>query len=177
MSVSYLKMKVLKPIWICKSKLDQPVIASGLPFYTNSIHPGKLLIGIFESDAVLKICADQSIDAVIPGYGFLSENAEFCRRVEGAGMVFVGPDANTINRMGLKHVARDLAIAAQVPIIEGSGLLENASAALQEARVVGFPVCNTCCPVLYTLVRDSLNKGHNQSVWGWRWHGPTNLLQ
>ncbi|KAK7751566.1 hypothetical protein SLS62_006516 [Diatrype stigma] len=95
-------------------------------------------------DDILKICADQSIDAVIPGYGFLSEDAEFCRRVEEAGMVFVGPDANTIKCMGLKHIARDFAIAAQVPVIEGTGLLENASAALREARVVGFPVCKTC---------------------------------
>ncbi|ETS81092.1 hypothetical protein PFICI_06094 [Pestalotiopsis fici W106-1] len=88
--------------------------------------------------AILKICAEQCIDAAIPGYGFLSENVEFARRVNGAGMLFVGPDADAINAIGLKHTARELAIAANVPVIKGSGLLKDAHEALQEASNLAF---------------------------------------
>ncbi|KAI1139369.1 AHS2-domain-containing protein [Hypoxylon sp. FL0543] len=55
-------------------------------------------------------------------------------------MVFVGPDSKAIRQMGLKHVARDLAIAAGVPVIQGSGLLSGAEEALEVAQMMGFPV-------------------------------------
>lgn len=55
-------------------------------------------------------------------------------------MVFIGPDAEVISKMGLKHVARDLAIAAGVPVIQGSGLLQSADEALHQAKEKGFPV-------------------------------------
>ncbi|KAI1771000.1 AHS2-domain-containing protein [Hypoxylon cercidicola] len=91
-------------------------------------------------DVILDICEKQGIEAVFPGYGFLSENADFARRVHEAGMVFVGPDSEAIYKMGLKHVARDLATAAGIPVIQGSGLLRNAEESLRLARDVGFPV-------------------------------------
>ncbi|KAI0838476.1 AHS2-domain-containing protein [Hypoxylon sp. FL0890] len=91
-------------------------------------------------DAILDICEKQGVQAVFPGYGFLSENADFARRVHDAGMVFVGPDSEAIHQMGLKHVARDLAIAAGVPVISGSGLLGSAEEALDVAQKIGFPV-------------------------------------
>lgn len=55
-------------------------------------------------------------------------------------MIFIGPDGDTIYWMGLKHVARDLATAANVPVIRGSGLLESAGEALTFAQQIGFPV-------------------------------------
>ncbi|KAI1077944.1 AHS2-domain-containing protein [Whalleya microplaca] len=91
-------------------------------------------------DTILKICEKQGVEAVFPGYGFLSENTDFARRVHEAGMVFIGPDNDSIYKMGLKHVARDLAIAADVPIIRGSGLLGSSDEALDLARTVGFPI-------------------------------------
>ncbi|KAI0179694.1 AHS2-domain-containing protein [Hypoxylon sp. FL1284] len=91
-------------------------------------------------DSILEICKTHEIEAVFPGYGFLSENVDFARRVHEAGMVFVGPDSDSIYKMGLKHVARDLATAAGIPVIQGSGLLRNAEEALSLARDVGFPV-------------------------------------
>ncbi|KAI2466913.1 AHS2-domain-containing protein [Annulohypoxylon bovei var. microspora] len=91
-------------------------------------------------DAILDICKKHAVDAVFPGYGFLSENVDFARRVHDAGMVFVGPDSEAIYQMGLKHVARDLAVAAGVPIIQGSKLLGSAEEALALSRNMGFPI-------------------------------------
>lgn len=70
----------------------------------------------------------------------MSENADFARQVHDAGMVFVGPDSEAIHSMGLKHVARDLAVGAGVPVIQGSKLLGSADEALAVARDMGFPV-------------------------------------
>lgn len=79
----------------------------------------------------------------MPGYGFLSENPEFARKVEAAGMAFIGPEARTIEMMGLKHTAREIAVAAGIPVIPGSGLLSTVDDALQTARTLGFPVSLT----------------------------------
>ncbi|KAK6953251.1 hypothetical protein Daesc_005552 [Daldinia eschscholtzii] len=91
-------------------------------------------------DVILEICQKKDITAVFPGYGFLSENAEFARRIHDAGIIFIGPDSETIHQMGLKHVARDLATSAGIPIIQGSGLLKSAADTLEVARRIGFPV-------------------------------------
>ena len=80
-------------------------------------------------------------DAVHPGYGFLSENAEFAEMVESFGMVFVGPKADTIRRMGDKAAAREAAIAAGVPVVPGSqGRVADVDAALTAAETIGYPV-------------------------------------
>ncbi|KAK8142774.1 hypothetical protein G3M48_008274 [Beauveria asiatica] len=73
-------------------------------------------------------------------YGFLSENAEFADAVTAAGIVFVGPSSASIRAMGLKHGARAVAVAAHVPVIPGTSLLESANDACVAARALGFPV-------------------------------------
>ena len=78
---------------------------------------------------------------MIPGYGFLSENADFARDVSAAGMVWVGPSPESIESFGLKHTARDLATKAAVPIVPGSkGLIGNEEDAVAESERLGFPV-------------------------------------
>ena len=82
------------------------------------------------------------MDAIIPGYGFLSENADFARAVAGAGMIFAGPSPDSIEAFGLKHTARDLATKAGVPVVPGSkGLVASEDEAVEVAKGLGFPVC------------------------------------
>ena len=93
------------------------------------------------SNGIIDIAKDHNVDAVIPGYGFLSENAEFARDVAAAGMAWVGPSPESIESFGLKHTARDLATKAGVPIVPGSdGLIQNEQDAVQESEGLGFPV-------------------------------------
>ncbi|KAI1654379.1 AHS2-domain-containing protein [Daldinia decipiens] len=91
-------------------------------------------------DTILEICQKKDINAIFLGYGFLSENAEFARRVHDAGIIFIGPDSEAIYQMGLKHVARGLATTAGIPVIQGSGLLRSAAETLEIAQKIGFPV-------------------------------------
>ena len=80
------------------------------------------------------------MDAIHPGYGFLSENAEFAEQCESCNITFIGPKSATINQMGDKAKARDAMAKAGVPIIPGSeGALENETAA-KVAQKIGFPV-------------------------------------
>ncbi|MFZ4765105.1 MAG: acetyl-CoA carboxylase biotin carboxylase subunit, partial [Roseimicrobium sp.] len=79
-------------------------------------------------------------EAIHPGYGFLSENAAFAEACEAAGLAFIGPTTAQMRQFGLKHTSRELARAAQVPLLEGSGLLETVTEAQTAARATGYPV-------------------------------------
>ncbi|XWW94517.1 hypothetical protein V2A60_002460 [Cordyceps javanica] len=102
--------------------------------------PGENGTAYTDGAAILEICKRVKADAVIPGYGFLSENAEFADAVSSAGIIFVGPSSASIRAMGLKHEARAIAVAADVPVIPGTQLLESAAEACEAARALGFPV-------------------------------------
>jgi urea carboxylase len=91
-------------------------------------------------DRLLAIAARSGAEAIHPGYGFLSENAGFVERCEAAGIAFVGPTAEQMQAFGLKHRARELAQAADVPLLPGSDLLTDLAAAKAEARRIGYPV-------------------------------------
>lgn len=78
--------------------------------------------------------------AIIPGYGFLSENADFADACHDAGFVFVGPSGDTIRKLGLKHSAREIAAKAGVPLVPGSGLIEELDEALEVAHKLEYPV-------------------------------------
>lgn len=93
-----------------------------------------------DTGAVLEAAVDAGVDAVHPGYGFLSENEAFARAVVEGGLTFVGPPAEVIAAMGDKSRARQTAVAAKVPVVPGSGPLTDVDAALREAEAVGYPV-------------------------------------
>src|SRR5262245_17245743 len=81
-------------------------------------------------DRVLEAARKSQAEAIHPGYGFLSENAEFASACESAGIVFIGPSAESIRRMGSKTSARQLARQAGVPVVPGT---ERSAASLGEA--------------------------------------------
>jgi urea carboxylase len=91
-------------------------------------------------DLIVALARQHGIEAIHPGYGFLSENAAFVRQCEEAGIVFIGPRASQIETFGLKHTARALAQQVGVPLLPGSELLADAEHARQEAESIGYPV-------------------------------------
>lgn len=91
--------------------------------------------------AVIKAAQDTGAQAIHPGYGFLSENAEFAEAVEAAGLVFIGPPAEAIRTMGGKIEARKVAIAAQVPLAPGSdGPISTAADVAAFGELHGYPL-------------------------------------
>ncbi|KAJ7208843.1 allophanate hydrolase subunit 2-domain-containing protein [Mycena pura] len=90
---------------------------------------------------ILSVCAEHGATMLHPGYGFLSENAEFAQAVLDAGIVWLGPRPAVIRTMGLKHLARGVAREAGVPCVPGSeGLVEDEAAALRVAANIGYPL-------------------------------------
>lgn len=92
-------------------------------------------------DAILDAAKQAGVDAIHPGYGLLSENADFARRVEEAGFIFIGPTANVIQAMGSKIEARKTMEQAGVPIVQGVNepIADSAEAAVI-AQKIGYPV-------------------------------------
>ncbi len=94
-----------------------------------------------KADVVLKAAQDTSAEAIHPGYGFLSENADFAKACEKAGIKFIGPAAESINAMGLKDKAKDIMEKAGVPVVPGyRGTKQDAKFLGKEAEKIGFPV-------------------------------------
>jgi pyruvate carboxylase subunit A len=99
------------------------------------------LAGYLDPLRIVNLAVETGCDAIHPGYGFLSENAEFARLCEKHGVTFIGPKSSVIEKMGDKTSARDSMRAAGVPITPGSeGNLANLDEALALAEEVGYPV-------------------------------------
>ncbi|MBB6449561.1 acetyl-CoA carboxylase biotin carboxylase subunit [Geomicrobium halophilum] len=92
-------------------------------------------------EKVLYIAKKAKVDAIHPGYGFLSENADFCRRCREEGITFIGPKPETLSIMGDKVAARKQMQAAGVPVVPGSdGPVSSADEAVSFAESIGYPV-------------------------------------
>ena len=92
-------------------------------------------------DKILKAIAETGSDAVHPGYGFLSENAEFAKRLADRNITFIGPNAHAITSMGDKITSKKLAINAGVSCVPGHmGLIESADEAIKISKEIGYPV-------------------------------------
>ncbi len=90
---------------------------------------------------IVRVAREAHVDAIHPGYGFLSENPDFAEACAAAGIIFVGPKPDTMRRLGNKVQARELAVAAGVPVMPATGPLPaDAAEAARLARQVGYPV-------------------------------------
>jgi acetyl-CoA carboxylase biotin carboxylase subunit len=110
---------------------DRSVCIGGPRPHDSYLHPRR----------VLAAASALKVDAVHPGYGFLSENADFADLTEAEGFIFVGPSGNVIRSMGDKAMARRLAAEADVPTTPGSnGVIGDANEAAAIAEKIGYPV-------------------------------------
>ncbi|KAF2003505.1 pyruvate carboxylase [Amniculicola lignicola CBS 123094] len=92
-------------------------------------------------DEIIKIALQHNVNMIHPGYGFLSENAEFARNVEKAGLIFIGPSPDTIDALGDKVSARQLAIKCKVPVVPGTpGPVEKFEDVKKFTDEYGFPI-------------------------------------
>ena len=89
---------------------------------------------------IIAIAQQTGAQAIHPGYGFLSENSSFVAECEAAGLVFIGPTAEQMITFGLKHKARELAQAANVPLCPGTDLLKDLDEAITAAANIGYPI-------------------------------------
>jgi acetyl-CoA carboxylase, biotin carboxylase subunit len=92
-------------------------------------------------DKLVQVCKDLKVDAVHPGYGFLSENATFAQRLEKEGIILVGPSAHSMTLMGDKLSAKEAVKEFGVPLVPGTpGAVSGLQEAMQVARTITFPV-------------------------------------
>ena len=123
------------------SEADLDSQAARLADEVHLLGPARADKSYLNVEALLGALKATGANAVHPGYGFLSENADFAEAVQAAGAIFVGPSPQTIRRMGDKAEARRTAQAAGVPVVPGSpGELFDVEAALAAAELVGFPL-------------------------------------
>ena len=92
-------------------------------------------------EEIILLAKRQGVDAIHPGYGFLSENLRFAERCREEGIIFVGPEPEVMAKLGDKVAAKEIAVAAEVPIIEDSQQdLDSVEIAREEAQRIGYPI-------------------------------------
>ncbi|MFG3698853.1 acetyl/propionyl/methylcrotonyl-CoA carboxylase subunit alpha [Micromonospora sp. NPDC047620] len=121
-------------------------VDAGLPFVTEAdeavcVGPANPAQSYRNVEAILAAAKSTGAQAIHPGYGFLSENADFARTVESSGLIWVGPGADAITAMGDKINARNLMAAAGVPVAPGTtDPAADLDAAVAAAAEIGYPV-------------------------------------
>jgi urea carboxylase len=104
------------------------------------IGPPPTALSYLSVQAILDAARKTGAAAIHPGYGFLSENAEFAEACANSGVVFIGPTPEQMRAFGLKHTARRIATESGVPLLPGTDLLTDLAAALCAAETIGYPV-------------------------------------
>lgn len=122
----------ISTVAVC-SEADQDALHSHYCDESICIGPPAAAESYLKIDALIQAALDTNANAIHPGYGFLSENADFAEAVEKAGLIWVGPPAKAISVMGSKTAARTAAIGADVPVVPGE--VDTA-----KAESVGFPL-------------------------------------
>ena len=123
------------------SEADRGALHVRLADEAVEIGPAEARQSYLDGERILRVARETGAAAIHPGYGFLSENASFARACREAGVVFVGPPAESIERMGSKSEARQLMAAAGVPVLPGYDGEDQSDGALEaEALRLGFPL-------------------------------------
>ncbi|MEN2744364.1 acetyl-CoA carboxylase biotin carboxylase subunit [Sinomonas halotolerans] len=123
------------------SEADRGSLAASAADGFAVLGPAPAPASYLNQEAVIAAALEHGCDAVHPGYGFLSENATFARKVAEAGLIWVGPAAEAIDMMGNKSLARESARRAGVPVLKGTdGPLAPEADALALAREIGYPL-------------------------------------
>ena len=126
---------------VVHSTVDANSMAVRLADESVCIGPGPSPQSYLNIPSILTAAAVTNADAIHPGYGFLSENAQFARMVEEHGFIFIGPKPELIERMGDKATAKKTVKDLGLPVVPGSpGILESAEEGEQLAKEIGFPV-------------------------------------
>jgi len=123
------------------SDADRGSLAVRLADEATYVGPSPSSESYLRIDRILDAAKRHGAEAIHPGYGFLSENAEFAEACAAAGIVFIGPPAEAIRKLGSKTAARQLAIAAGAPVVPGTErALSNWEEARAAAHSLGYPV-------------------------------------
>lgn len=124
------------------SEADKEALHVRMADESHAIGPARAAESYLDAQKILAVAKASGAAAVHPGYGFLSENTGFSQACAAEGIAFIGPSAETIRKMGDKHEARTAAIAAGVPVLEGSSKLDphDEAAILSAGEKIGFPV-------------------------------------
>ncbi|MCE7066189.1 acetyl/propionyl/methylcrotonyl-CoA carboxylase subunit alpha [Dyadobacter sp. CY326] len=105
------------------------------------IGPAPSSASYLNSEKIIQVCLDLDVDAVHPGYGFLSENAGFAKKVQEAGIIFIGPSPEAIEIMGSKLAAKQAASHYQIPMVPGTeSAITDREEAKTTARAIGYPI-------------------------------------
>ena len=130
----------IEPV-VVYSQADADALHVQLAERAYCIGPARSADSYLNVDAILTVAQATGCDAIHPGYGFLSENAEFADACEAAGITFIGPSGDVIRAMGNKAAARRLMQQAGVPVVPGSdGAVDTAEQAKALADSIGYPV-------------------------------------
>ncbi|HEY5760587.1 MAG TPA: biotin carboxylase N-terminal domain-containing protein, partial [Steroidobacter sp.] len=128
------------------SDADAGALHTRLADEAHRLGPAPARESYLDIDRIIAVARESGADAVHPGYGLLSENAEFAQAVIDAGLIFVGPEPGTIAQMGDKVAARNAARRSGVPLLPGSaGAIKDASTAMDIAERVGYPLVVKAC--------------------------------
>ena len=136
----------------CAKKMNIPTVAIYSDEDINSLHrkladeainiPGSIVSDTYmNSYAIIKICKKYKVNAIHPGYGLLSENADFVKLVEQNKLIFVGPSSEIIRNMGEKDKAKLIMEKAGIPVVPGyHGKNQNKNFLKQTAEKIGYPI-------------------------------------
>ncbi len=136
----------------CARKMKIPTVAIYSDEDINCLHtkladeainiPGSLVSKTYmNSDVIIKICKKYKINAIHPGYGLLSENADFVKMVENNNLIFIGPSSKIVRNMGEKDKAKLIMEKAGVPVVPGyHGKIQDKNFLEQTAKKIGYPI-------------------------------------